>query len=72
MIYLQQTDLKNSASLWLDLNRQKEGEFFSYGIARVPMEVFFPDRVPQPEMWQIKKSAQPFSVKWSKCRKNGN
>jgi beta-galactosidase len=52
--------LKKKASLWLDFEEVKdEGEFYSYGIGARTYGSIWPDRRPQPEMWQIKKSAQP-------------
>jgi beta-galactosidase len=57
-------ETKKIASLWLDFEEEKtEGEFFSYGIGARTYGSIWPDRRPQPEMWQIKKSGQPFSVK---------
>lgn len=57
-------DLKRQAALWLDFEEMTEaGEFFSYGIGARTYGSIWPDRRPQPEMWQIKKSAQPVSVK---------
>ena len=57
-------DVKKKASLWLDFEEEKiDGEFFSYGIGARTYGAIWPDRRPQPEMWQIKKSGQPFSVK---------
>ena len=41
----------------------EDGEFFSYGIGARTYGAIWPDRRPQPEMWQIKKSAQPVNVK---------
>lgn len=59
-------ELKKQAALWLDFEEEKnEGSFFSYGIGARTYGAIWPDRVPQPEMWQMKKSAQPVSVKWS-------
>jgi len=52
--------LKKKASLWLDFEEERdEGEFYSYGIGARTYGSIWPDRRPQPEMWQIKKSAQP-------------
>jgi beta-galactosidase len=52
--------LKTKASLWLDFEEERdEGEFYSYGIGARTYGSIWPDRRPQPEMWQIKKSAQP-------------
>ncbi len=59
-------ELKKSASLWLDFEKEeKKGEFYSYGIGARTYGSIWPDRTPQPEMWQIKKTAQPISIKWS-------
>lgn len=56
--------LKKSAVCWLDFDEQKTGqEFFSMGVGGRTYGTIWPDRTPQPEMWQIKKSAQPVSVK---------
>lgn len=63
-------DQKSNAALWLDFEQeQKEGTFFSVGIGARTYGSIWPDRVPQPEMWQMKKSAQPISVEWSDARK---
>lgn len=52
------------AALWLDFEEMKnEGEFFSYGIGARTYGAIWPDRRPQPEMWQMKKSGQPVNVK---------
>jgi beta-galactosidase len=57
-------DLKKKAALWLDFETFRVGgEFFSYGIGARTYGSIWPDRRPQPEMWQIKKSGQPVSVK---------
>ncbi len=56
--------IKKSAVCWLDFDEQKTGqEFFSMGVGGRTYGTIWPDRTPQPEMWQIKKSAQPVSVK---------
>lgn len=56
--------LKKQAALWLDFEEMTTGgEFFSYGIGARTYGAIWPDRRPQPEMWQIKKSAQPVTVK---------
>ncbi|MBK8389123.1 MAG: DUF4981 domain-containing protein [Saprospiraceae bacterium] len=69
-LYTSKPDLKNRAALWLDFEEeQNEGKFFSYGIGARTYGSIWPDRIPQPEMWQIKKSAQPISVKWSNAEK---
>jgi len=57
-------DLKKEAALWLDFEEMTtKGEFFSYGIGARTYGAIWPDRRPQPEMWQIKKSGQPVTVK---------
>ncbi|RYY57163.1 MAG: DUF4981 domain-containing protein [Chitinophagaceae bacterium] len=69
-LFTAKPDLKNHAALWLDFEQEsKEGEFFSYGIGARTYGSVWPDRVPEPEMWQMKKSAQPISVKWSNAGK---
>ena len=56
--------IKQQAELWLDFEEEiPAGEFYSYGIGARTYGSIWPDRRPQPEMWQIKKSAQPVSVK---------
>jgi beta-galactosidase len=58
------TDLKKKAALWLDFEEITErGEFYSYGIGARTYGAIWPDRRPQPEMWQIKKSGQPVTAK---------
>jgi beta-galactosidase len=55
--------LLKKAALWLDFEEEtNEGEFFSIGIGARTYGSIWPDRRPQPEMWQIKKSGQPVSV----------
>jgi beta-galactosidase len=50
------------ALLWLDFEKeQNEGVFFSYGIGARTYGSIWPDRTPQPEMWQMKKSVQPLA-----------
>jgi beta-galactosidase len=57
-------DLRKRSALWLDFEEMTTGkEYFSYGIGARTYGTIWPDRRPQPEMWQIKKSAQPVSVK---------
>jgi beta-galactosidase len=57
-------ELKRKSSLWLDFEESKqEGEFFTLGIGARSYGAIWPDRRPQPEMWQIKKSGQPVSAK---------
>lgn len=56
--------LRSEAALWLDFEEIiTEGEFFSYGIGARTYGSIWPDRRPQPEMWQIKKSGQPVTMK---------
>jgi beta-galactosidase len=56
--------IKQQAELWLDFEEETTGgEFYGYGIGARTYGAIWPDRRPQPEMWQIKKSAQPVSVK---------
>ena len=56
--------VKQKADLWLDFTEESTaGDFFSYGIGARTYGSIWPDRRPQPEMWQIKKSAQPVSTK---------
>jgi beta-galactosidase len=57
-------DLKKQAALWLDFEEiTEQGEFFSIGIGARTYGSIWPDRRPQPEMWQIRKSGQPVQVK---------
>ncbi|MGE5428760.1 MAG: glycoside hydrolase family 2 TIM barrel-domain containing protein, partial [Methylococcaceae bacterium] len=62
---LQPTEtLKKEALCWLDFDEQKAGqEFFSMGVGGRTYGLIWPDRTAQPELWQVKKSAQPISVK---------
>lgn len=56
------TGLKKQAALWLDFEEMStNGEFYSNGIGARTYGAIWPDRRPQPEMWQIKKSGQPVS-----------
>ncbi|MCG6926381.1 MAG: DUF4981 domain-containing protein [Acidobacteria bacterium] len=55
--------LRREARLWLDFESVVEkGEFFTLGIGGRSYGVVWPDRVPQPELWQLKKSAQPVTI----------
>lgn len=48
------------AVLWLDFEEEiLGGNFYSYGIGARTYGSIWPDRVPQPEMYQMKKSTQP-------------
>jgi beta-galactosidase len=72
-LFAAKPDLKNRAALWLDFEQeQNKDEFFSYGIGARTYGSIWPNRVPEPEMAQIKKSAQPISSKVEQRRKNGN
>ena len=52
--------IKKEALLWLDFEEiSTGGEFFSYGIGARTYGSIWPDRRPQPEMWQFKKMGQP-------------
>jgi beta-galactosidase len=54
------TASKDDAVLWLELDDvQQKGDFFSMGIGGRTYGLIWPDRTPQPEMYQVKKSAQP-------------
>ena len=49
------------AALWLDFEGESdEGHYWTYGLGARTYGSIWPDRTPQPEMWQMKKSAQPF------------
>jgi beta-galactosidase len=55
---------KKLAVCWLDFDEQKANqEFFSMGVGGRTYGMIWPDRTVQPELWQVKKSAQPVSVK---------
>jgi beta-galactosidase len=57
-------EIRRKAALWLDFEQMNEsGEFFSYGIGARTYGSIWPDRRPQPEMWQIKKSGQPVTAR---------
>jgi len=59
-------ELKAKSKLWLDFDEVKEdGTFYSMGIGGRTYGLIWPDRRPQPEMWQVKKSAQPANAEWS-------
>ncbi len=63
--------IKKQASLWLDFeNITEKGTFYSYGIGARTYGAIWPDRRPQPEMWQMKKSAQPVSTKLLSADRN--
>ena len=53
------------AVLWLNFEKEQvNGTFFSYGIGARTYGSIWPDRQPQPEMWQMKKTVQPLSYRW--------
>ena len=55
--------LRREARLWLDFETVEEkGPFWSLGIGGRSYGVVWPDRTVQPELWQLKKSAQPVGV----------
>ncbi len=48
------------ALVWLDFEEEAEtGSFFWLGIGARSYGLVWPDRTPQPELWQLKKSPQP-------------
>ena len=48
------------AALWLDFEEEiDEGTFWTYGIGARTYGCIWPDRTPQPEMWEFKKCTQP-------------
>lgn len=54
-------DSKKSA-LWLDFEKEtNEGTFYTWGLGARTYGSIWPDRTIQPEMYQMKKSTQPFS-----------
>ncbi len=54
----------NNAVLWLNFDKvSTEGNFYSYGIGARTYGAIWPNRQPQPEMWQMKKSCQPLDFK---------
>ena len=64
------TDLIQKSLLWLDFENEKSGgEFFSLGIGARSYGTIWPDRTIQPEMWQLKKSAQPMKASWLNAEK---
>lgn len=59
---------EENAVLWLGFDKELlEGNFYSYGIGARTYGAVWPDRKPQPEMWQIKKVGQPLSFKLLNC-----
>ncbi len=57
-------ELRKQAALWLDFEEMKEeGAFYTYGIGARTYGSIWPNRRPQPEMWQIKKAGQPVNAR---------
>ena len=53
-----------SSVLWLGFEEEERGiKYFSHGIGARTYGAIWPDRVPQPEMWEIKKAQQPLDFK---------
>ncbi|MEI7523920.1 MAG: glycoside hydrolase family 2 TIM barrel-domain containing protein [Mariniphaga sp.] len=62
--------LKKESRLWLDFEREDcPGEYFSLGIGARSYGLVWPDRAPQAELWQVKKSAQPVHCEWKDANK---
>ncbi|RKD90886.1 beta-galactosidase small subunit-related protein [Mangrovibacterium diazotrophicum] len=54
----------SDAVLWLDFEKETNGgAFYSNGMGARTYGSIWPDRKPQPELWQMKKSAQPLSFR---------
>ncbi len=52
------------AALWLDFEEEiADGTFWTYGLGARTYGSIWPDRTPQPEMYQMKKSMQPLHFK---------
>ena len=50
----------DGSMLWLDFEEESnEGNFYSYGVGARTYGSIWPNRIPQPEMYQMKKSTQP-------------
>jgi beta-galactosidase len=57
-------ELLREARLWLDFEEaEPKGEFYSLGIGGRSYGLVWPDRTVQPELWQLKKSAQAVEVR---------
>ena len=57
-------ELINKSCLWLEMDSvREEGNYYSMGIGGRTYGLIWPDRTPQPELWQLKKSAQPVKVR---------
>ncbi len=59
------SDIRPSdAVLWLNFDEETNGgTFYSNGMGARTYGSIWPDRTPQPELWQMKKSPQPLSFK---------
>jgi beta-galactosidase len=56
-------DLAGEAALWLEFDQVQDGpEYYSLGIGARDYGLVWPDRRPQAELWQLKKSPQPVLV----------
>lgn len=56
--------LAQQAVLFLDFEKEtSKGPYYSYGIGARTYGSIWPDRTVQPEMWQMKKSQQPFTAR---------
>ena len=63
-LLLPKNELKNTAVLFLDFKDvQEKGEYFSVGNDARSYGLITPDRKAEPELWQVKKSAQPVHTK---------
>lgn len=61
----------SKAALWLDFEKETDkGSFYSYGIGARTYGAIWPNRIPQPEMWQMKKTVQPVSIVWIDAEKS--
>jgi beta-galactosidase len=57
------SELAAEATLWLELDEAQAGpEYYSLGIGGRDYGLVWPDRRPQAELWQLKKSPQPVLV----------
>lgn len=64
-VYSKENLSKENSVLWLDFESESSlGNFYSYGIGARTYGSIWPDRKLQPEMWQMKKSAQPVDFHW--------
>lgn len=51
------------AALWLDFDEvEDKGTMYGMGVGGRTYGLVWPNRTPQPELWQVKKSAQPVKV----------